>query len=349
MSSQSNRRPAFTLVELLVVIAIIGTLMGLLLPAVQAAREAGRRSSCANNVAQLAKATMAFEQKAQFIPGWRNKQLAGVANQANPGPTWSVLLLPHIERTDIYKSWEAGGSQTPVISLYLCPSSPPDDATAPAIAYAGNAGAGFQVPSTNAQVKGDGVMFDALGSTSLVAAKTNLDFVSSNDGSSNTLLFAEKCGSLVTPGRWSTLVPAGVLSITGGSSDPPVFGMSGNSALGGTPPVSGKTINSTTTGSPGVWFQPSSNHSGGVTVAFCDGHSIFLNDSIAPHVYAQLVTSNSSGWRANGAGVRPVGASSDSSAPGAYTTNSAWVDTWLKTLPVPPGTHPYVLSEGDFR
>jgi prepilin-type N-terminal cleavage/methylation domain-containing protein/prepilin-type processing-associated H-X9-DG protein len=343
MSSQSDHRPAFTLVELLVVIAIIGTLMGLLLPAVQAAREAGRRSSCANNVAQLAKATMAFEQKAQFIPGWRNKQLAGAANPANPGPTWSVLLLPHIERTDIYKSWEAGGSQTPVISLYLCPSSPPDDATAPAIAYAGNAGAGFQVPSTNAQVKGDGVMFDALGSTSLVAAKTNLDFVSSNDGSSNTLLFAEKCGSLVAQGQWSTRVPAGALPITGASSDPPVFGVSPTS------PASGKTINSTTTGSPGVWFQPSSNHSGGVTVAFCDGHSIFLNDSIAPHVYAQLVTSNSSGWRAANGVVRPIGTDDPSPAPGAYTTNSVPVDLWLKTLPVPPGTHPYVLSEGDFR
>jgi prepilin-type N-terminal cleavage/methylation domain-containing protein len=61
-------RRAFTLVELLVVIAIIGTLVGLLLPAVQAARESARRANCQNKLAQLAKGCLNYESGQRALP-----------------------------------------------------------------------------------------------------------------------------------------------------------------------------------------------------------------------------------------------------------------------------------------
>jgi prepilin-type N-terminal cleavage/methylation domain-containing protein/prepilin-type processing-associated H-X9-DG protein len=92
------RRSAFTLVELLVVIAIIGILVGLLLPAVQGAREAARRMSCSNNMRQIALATMNYESAFKRFPG-----LLGSSTYSA-----QARILPQMEQTNLHNLIDYG-------------------------------------------------------------------------------------------------------------------------------------------------------------------------------------------------------------------------------------------------
>jgi prepilin-type N-terminal cleavage/methylation domain-containing protein len=151
ISLYSNRRTGFTLVELLVVIAIIGVLVALLLPAVQAAREAARRSSCLNNIAQLALAVHNYEFAVENLP-------AGTINPDGPirsepigqHVSWLVQILPYVEMRNAYDAFDQqAGAYAPVnaavravpVSLFMCPSYPGselnEDKTAAASTYAG--------------------------------------------------------------------------------------------------------------------------------------------------------------------------------------------------------------------
>jgi len=131
-------RHGFTLVELLVVIAIIGVLIALLLPAVQAAREASRRTQCQNNLKQIALAALNYESaKGHFPHGWVRDRLFG------PCWGWGTYLLPYIGDSPTYSILDPERKhledatlnpsglqalQTP-ISTYRCPSDSPEPLT----------------------------------------------------------------------------------------------------------------------------------------------------------------------------------------------------------------------------
>ena len=143
----------FTLVELLVVISVIGILVGLLLPAIQAARESARRSQCINNLKQLTIAVHGFESEWRRLPpGYLGPKVAGsiatknghIIDQDDQQTGFIPHLLPYLEQTAIFdtiprsmleiehapkyeiwtlnvSTWRAGANDLPVLS---CPSSP---------------------------------------------------------------------------------------------------------------------------------------------------------------------------------------------------------------------------------
>lgn len=121
---QRARHSAFTLIELLVVIAIIAVLIALLVPAVQKVREAAGRSQCQNNLHQIAVAVHAYHDVNKKLP-------PGAIAGAGEG-TWSVLILPYLERTDLSNQWDLTLSNTfyrvpaavrqAQVSVYYCPT-----------------------------------------------------------------------------------------------------------------------------------------------------------------------------------------------------------------------------------
>jgi prepilin-type N-terminal cleavage/methylation domain-containing protein len=122
-----RKRTAFTLIELLVVIAIIGILVALILPAVQAAREAARRSSCQNNLRQIGIAIHHYHNAySRFPSGW-----IADAPEGEPGWGWASLVLPYMEQANIQKLVDyAGHIDAPINSKarqytlpnFFCPS-----------------------------------------------------------------------------------------------------------------------------------------------------------------------------------------------------------------------------------
>ncbi|MEN6459118.1 MAG: DUF1559 domain-containing protein [Thermoguttaceae bacterium] len=323
-------RSAFTLVELLVVITIIGMLMALLLPAVQAAREAGRRAQCGNNEHNIALALIEFEHSRGYFPGYKNLLNAGIRNGQTVTSTitvsWPVVLMPNLGRRDLFDAYmnyavqvaNNGGTtpSTPPVSVLTCPSDPPDLANNPWLSYVVNRGRNGQDASPEF-----GVCFDQ----SLTnCAQVSNDYLTSHDGASTTLLLAE---SPLTP-------TSSVGANTRTSTDPytafsPAMRLVDRNVTAATPyyfvrpysvwwdsiassPTTAWTDTDSTVPSYGeltlgfewraldyanlarVSNQIGSRHGGIVTVSFCDGHVQTIRDDMDVETFKLICTPNDS-------------------------------------------------------
>jgi prepilin-type N-terminal cleavage/methylation domain-containing protein/prepilin-type processing-associated H-X9-DG protein len=322
-----NRRSGkgFTLVELLVVITIIGMLMALLLPAVQAAREAGRRNSCMNNVKQLTTATHNFENARHKFPGYGEYRVT-TNTDPDDGPTtapyssmpvgkrvvdvtWVVMLLPYSERNDLWDKWNDPDLSTKggwlqlhsYLQLVVCPSNPPEqigNGTTP-LAYVANCGIadGSSTGTGVADGQKTGVFFNHQSWAPAVAKATtmSLDYISGRDGTSNTLMYSENLQATeYVPTNNGTnrraILEADVGMIWDGVTNGSPTAVPASLAPGAYQEQPRDPYNPNTN-----FARPSSRHPGVVVVSYCDGHVSTMNTQIDYQTFRHLMTPHGEG------------------------------------------------------
>ncbi len=192
-----SKRNAFTLVELLVVIAIIGILVALLLPAVQAAREAARRVSCRNNLKQVGLATQLYHQTHGNFPS----AFFAHPDYWHPSWSWSTLLLPHVEQQALFDTLDVNGSQfhggtgfatatdltQTSLPVYVCPS----DGGAVLNHHKGEFARSSYRAVTGDILELDTTYESATTQTGVIYCNAQTRIADIRDGSSNTILIGE--------------------------------------------------------------------------------------------------------------------------------------------------------------
>ncbi|MCA9163520.1 MAG: DUF1559 domain-containing protein [Planctomycetales bacterium] len=319
-----NKRIGFTLVELLVVIAIIGVLAAILLPAVQAAREASRRSQCSQNIKQLCTAAVGYEGSKGYFPGYRQT----IARNSRD-VTWVVAILPQYGRQDVYENWDAPDATMPYnaipklqIAEFICPSSNHREnlnaTNQGSLSYVANTGywwnGTYPAASTSIKWRANGVFNDL---TATPAKTFQVRMTDLKDGASTTVLISENVnlydvqGSSSICGFWDLYLGAGGPSpisqyarmntgmVWHYNSDIPAN--TPHPAAPAAPTqirINGDrhfaTAPWTASGANAATARPSSDHSGGVNVGFADSGVRFVSNETDYHVYQQLMTPDGS-------------------------------------------------------
>ena len=319
MSRPISNRSAFTLVELLVVIAIVGVLTSLLLPAVQAAREAARRTSCLNNLRQIGIALHNYHGAYKRFPP------SAILPPGKKVDDWSAQarLLPFLEEENLENliDWKLPYKAAPAVSrvrvaTYLCPSEirdeeRPDGAlTHYPLNYGINLGTWF-VYDPNTRLGGDG----------FAHPNSRTRFSTLRDGSSKTLAFAEfkawnpylrDGADPSAPEAAIPATPADVVALGGNFKRNSghtewVDGRAHQTGFTATFPPNTKVIFTSAAGVFDVDFNSSregktidqityavvtsrSYHPGGVQVVFADGSGHFIDEAIDVLTWRALAT-----------------------------------------------------------
>jgi prepilin-type N-terminal cleavage/methylation domain-containing protein len=322
-------RAAFTLVELLVVIAIIGILIALLLPAVQAAREAARRSQCLNNLKQLGVAMHNYhDSKGTLPPGLGVVESATGSLSVNCCyGTWQMLILPYLEQanvSDLYQNWGgnpadpgprySGGPNTTNVTTkrfatLTCPSDMPNAPISNITShnYAPNYGnTAYGQQATLSGVKFGGAPFGKAQFVSVDKAVTTTTpgnykvrpqkgkpFSEILDGLSNTLLMGEVLqgqGSDLRGFTWWSDA-SGFQAFIGPNS--PIPDRIYTASYCNNQPKLNLPC-AVSNGSNPHMFGSRSRHPGGVQVTLGDGSGRFVNQNVSINIWRGLATSRGS-------------------------------------------------------
>lgn len=272
-----RRSGGFTLVELLVVIAILALLISLLLPAIQGARDAARRTHCKNNIKQLALASINHEAAHQHVPSggwgwtWSGDPDRGVG-KSQPGG-WGYNILPFMERGVVH---DIGAREAPPLPEFICPSRREVPTSIGLTDYAMNSGS--LVPNMLAGPEHHLAAVDygwPRGYNGISFPRSEVRLAMITDGTSNTYLVGEK---FMDPDNYVRGDPCDNRSIFSGhdcdvnrwshSSFPPLQDQQG-----------------------GIFDFASgfgSVHANAFHMAFCDGSVRAINYSIEPATHSRL-------------------------------------------------------------
>ena len=322
---KSSSRFAFTLVELLIVIAIIGTLMALLLPAINSARERARQVTCTNNQRQIANAMVAFatEGKGNF-PGWVQDQnlVTNPTLNTNSIPiSWAAKLLPRLDQKGLWEQLLTGNGfdyqNIPKLDFFICPSDAKTNPKLASLSFVVNAGMPDPLSPVNltseapSDLKANGICHDLRSVRNGPIVRYGADI---KDGANTTLLVSENShkdennfksnlactwlGPLLNNGT-------GLVGPIDMDTNPEQhFGMVwvyDTGTFPGQPPNNTFDLFNRDTRNPAGDFygrpacrfaRPASNHPEIFIVAFAGGNTRSVSETIAFRVYQQLMTPN---------------------------------------------------------